>query len=118
MDTNSIILANANAMRNVGMDYGASAGALNTKPQSSSDVILSRLNAIRANLQDARSGIGDAADKIVGAAPTIQQTGSALGQIKGEPASCFLDALQQVISDIEIIGAEAHEHLNRLHRSF
>lgn len=85
--------------------------------QTESEGILSRLNMIRANFSEARGSLNAAADKIVGYAPTPI---SSNGQIKGDrpPASCFLDALSQVIGEIETIGSEIQEHLNRLHRPF
>lgn len=93
-------------------------------PISTSESIIARLNGIRMGLAENRSSANHVAEKIVGVAPT-PIAGSSLGQasnamIKGEhsPACCFIDALQQVIGDIEDIARDTAEHLNRLHRSF
>lgn len=87
-------------------------------PMSASESIIARLNSIRMALAENRSNANHAAEKIVGSAPT--PLAGATGQIKGEhpPACCFIDALQQVIGDIEDIARDTAEHLNRLHRSF
>jgi hypothetical protein len=98
----------------------AGESAASTAPVSASETIISRLNSIRMNLAENRSSACHAADKIVGMAPTPIAESNASNQIKGEhpPAHCFIDALQQVIGDIEKIMRDTQDHLGRLHRSF
>lgn len=86
---------------------------------SQSDSILSRLNGLRNGLQEVCAAAGNAADKIVGAAPTpLQPNGSVSKQAERPPAQNFLEAINQAINDLERVGAETHEHLSRLNRAF
>lgn len=96
--------------------YQAGLGA-QTASQNMSEGIISRLLSIRSNLMENSASASSVADKIVGSAPTPLNPA---GQIKGErpPASGFLDSVQQALSDLERIGSELQEHLNRLHRAF
>lgn len=90
-------------------------------PHTASESIIARLANIRANLSDLCQSMSHAADKIVGSAPTpIQQTGALQGAAKADrpPASCFMDAIQQALTDLERIGSEVQDHLGRIHRSF
>lgn len=98
-----------------------SQGALNgaTEVQNASSAILSRLNSLRSQALEICSSASHAADKVVGTVPTPIRENST-GQIKAEypPACCFLDAVNQVISDLERAANETHEHVSRLHRAF
>jgi len=87
--------------------------------QNASSAILMRLNSLRSLTLENCSSACHAAEKVIGALPTpIRQEGT-LGQAKDHPpAVCFLDALSQVISDLERTANETMEHVNRFHRSF
>lgn len=95
----------------------AQAGAATTIIQNASESIVSRLNNIRANLTENSMSASRLADKIVGTAPApINSTGQS--EVERAPAGYFLDSVQQALTDIERIGSELQDHLNRLHRSF
>lgn len=102
-----------------GAAYLGQACEANAAPQTMADSIMSRLRNMRSNFIDLRASADNAADKIVGSAPTPIQ-GASTGQIApvAPPASSFLDGVMQLITDLENIGADAQQHLNRIHRQF
>lgn len=94
-------------------------GIYNTQAaiQNLSEGIITRLSYIRSSLTENTMSALSAADKIVGPAPTpINANPAARGD--HPPACCFLDSLQQILTDIEHTGTDMQEHLNRLHRAF
>jgi hypothetical protein len=86
-------------------------------PLSASESIIDRLRGLRSNFVDLRMGVDRIADKIVGVSPTPPGCGASIGNVRVEP-SCFLDSLQEVISDLEQVARETREHHERLLRSF
>lgn len=101
-----------------GQQY-AQAGNTAAEIQTASSAILSRLNSLRSQTTETCSSLSHAADKVVGATPTpIRESSN--DQIKAghPPACCFLDAVNQVISDLERAANETNEHVCRLHRAF
>lgn len=89
---------------------------LTQAPASASESIIDRLRGLRSNFVDLRMGVDRIADKIVGVSPTPPGCGGA-ANVRAEP-NCFLDSLQEVISDLEQVALETREHHERLLRSF
>lgn len=90
---------------------------LTQAPASASESIIDRLRGLRSNFVDLRMGVDRIADRIVGVSPTPPGCGASTGNVRVEP-SCFLDSLQEVISDLEQVARETREQLDRLQRSF
>lgn len=88
-----------------------------TQAAPASDSIVQRLRALRSDFIDLRMGVDRIADKIVGVSPIPPGCDASTGNVRVEP-SCFLDSLQEVISDLEQVARETREHHERLLRSF
>lgn len=115
------------------MDYGqaksqydAQANAKQQYPQETtaapmlqSESILNRLNSICGSLRELNSASDAIAEKIVGLAPTPIMNGIEGQKAEQPPPSCFLEALNRVISNIErVVENDLRGNINRLHRHF
>jgi hypothetical protein len=110
----------ANQKNSIGFQQGYAGEAAQTGvPVSASEAILSRLNTLRMNFAENCQSASHIGDKIVGSAPTPLANGTIAGDAKARPpATCFMDALERAVSELESIGRDTQEHLNRIHRSF
>lgn len=91
----------------------AGTSKLDTLPQSESDKLLARLMQVKNRLQDVCDIARETRAKIVGTAPE-----EVVGNNPTPATDCFLAAIDQGVSELELLVAQTHEVISRINRVF
>ena len=117
----AVAFAQANAAAQNAYSAGLAGATQAQAPELQSANILNRLKNLRHSLRELNASTDSAAEKIVGSMPTPLNSGAgALVGVKAErEPGCFLDALSQIVTDLEtVVEGDLRENINRFHRFF